>query len=80
MSNNPALQVYVETPPPPLTITLLPLQTVGLLMLAVILGKGFTLIDTAAVVEPQAFEPVTMNVSVAVCVNGAPLVTPLVQV
>jgi len=77
----PPVQLYDVAVPPPVNVTVLPLQTVVLgLALAVTVGSGFTVIDILAVlVHPAASVPVTVYELEEAGVKANPLVTPPVQ-
>jgi hypothetical protein len=50
------------------------------LILALIVGKEFTVTETAAEDVPQAFVPITVKLEFVVGVNATPFVAPPVQV
>jgi len=80
--NDPGIQVY-DVPPDAMSVAALPEQIVGLVVVTVMFGAGFTVIVRVAVfVQPFAFVPVTVYVVVPVgeTVTGLPVSDPGIQV
>lgn len=80
-SVTPPVHAY-EEPPNPLSVTIVPSQTVDDGEAALVMfGAGFTVMVLVAVfVQPLASVPVTVYVVVALAANGTPSVTPPLHV